>query len=63
MEFHHNLNLLQIKEVEIEGMIEYLLEYVSKSCMRPTRVIVGSIILEYIYIYIYIYILKRSMIV
>jgi hypothetical protein len=26
MEFQRNLNLLQIKEVEIEGMIEYVLE-------------------------------------
>jgi hypothetical protein len=32
VEFQRNLNLLQIKEVEIEGMIEYVLDYVFKCC-------------------------------
>jgi hypothetical protein len=32
VEFQRNLNLLQIKEVEIEEMIEYVLDYVFKCC-------------------------------
>jgi hypothetical protein len=32
VEFQHNLNLLQIREVKVEGMIKYMLEHVS--CTR-----------------------------